>query len=49
MNMNKNAACREELNCTNVIEIKMLGSGYLKSNAGLKVKSVKRGLFEAAG
>ena len=47
--MNKNAACREELNCTNVIEIKMLGSGYLKSNAGLKVKSVKRGLFEAAG
>lgn len=49
MNMNKNAACREELNCTNITEIKMLGSGYLKWKAGFKAKSVKRSLFEAAG
>ena len=39
MNMNKNAAGREELNCTNITEIKMLGSGYLKWKAGFNVKS----------
>jgi hypothetical protein len=49
MNVNKKAAWREEWNCTNITEIKMLGSGYLKWKAGFKVKSVKRSLFEAAG